>query len=666
MELCHSPSTKAHTHVTRKLSGSIGKGDAVNNANEHPDASKTNPTEGFLPTASQAKSKQDIAMDNENRTTSQSSFSRILEEPATIDHKSFIQNVFNSVAFKVVEWLAPGNFEVPTTSGDNLVGVEDSTSSPENLEKSQSGTQVPGQSEALDKTEGQAESDHGDNNSHQDKQDVIHSPSSITCNNIPDGDGHGISSENHVPLRRSSSTLRSKIPTCISQLPKEVISTSTMINPSDTKLDKKSLSRDRRPSQIVRRLSQKEIPSSPHIDTAPPTRDTRSTTSPSIQDKLSETSDMVPKEEFTKTLKDIRRSEKTQTKNEHKKSILKPRESVRLPQSLSHMTIEVMDLIYNILQSDGTSERHFLHPQKISDDLKHHQKNSVALARRPLYPAPSIYPHSLRTQWHLFIEQAVFDVFHKPESLLLSFSKDGETLWDSQSIWYAMLLMTRATPSLVFHGLWIALRALFLPPEEIVYKSELLKDPTPHVNPTSGAISDTNAARIISICLHALVAAAPVVLSERQLGNMSRIRSKGLVLDDLELPSLCLQYEDTFTDKLALRLARRIFGAIPTRQSFAESKKHQQAAYGKADSNMDILQTILETMKTADLGVSPLFDFSDSESRLHEKRVPFLVLDWARTVLVHEWDGAAEIPSNGPSGGALAMIAALCMILKLP
>ena len=36
----------------------------------------------------------------------------VLEEPANMDHRSFVQNVFGTVAFKMLEWLTPRNLEL--------------------------------------------------------------------------------------------------------------------------------------------------------------------------------------------------------------------------------------------------------------------------------------------------------------------------------------------------------------------------------------------------------------------------------------------------------------------------------------------------------------------------------------------------------------------------
>jgi hypothetical protein len=72
------------------------------------------------------------------------------------------------------------------------------------------------------------------------------------------------------------------------------------------------------------------------------------------------------------------------------------------------------------------------------------------------------------------------------------------------------------------------------------------------------------------------------------------------------------------------------------------------------------LETVLGTLKFLDLGTPPVISFPDGERDLHEKRVPTLILDWARTVMLQDWEGAAQVPSDGPFGGALATMAAIC------
>ncbi len=134
----------------------------------------------------------------------------------------------------------------------------------------------------------------------------------------------------------------------------------------------------------------------------------------------------------------------------------------------------------------------------------------------------------------------------------------------------------------------------------------------------------------------------------------------GTESSSLEPSTLCLQYEDSFTNELAVRLARRIFSAIPVRRRFTELWGLQTDIPSEENQEADILETILGSLKFLDLGTPPTLNFPDSERDLHEKRVPTLILDWARTVMLQEWEGSAEVPSDGPFGGALATMAAIC------
>jgi hypothetical protein len=147
---------------------------------------------------------------------------------------------------------------------------------------------------------------------------------------------------------------------------------------------------------------------------------------------------------------------------------------------------------------------------------------------------------------------------------------------------------------------------------------------------------------------------------------MSRIRSYGLTTlgkepsSTLEPVVLCLQYDDAFTNDPALRLAKRLFAAIPTRRRYAELQELQRDLRSGEKREPDVLDAVLDTLKCIDLGTSPILTFPDDERELHEKRIPTLILDWARTVMLQDWEASAEVPRDGPFGGALAMITAIC------
>jgi hypothetical protein len=275
-------------------------------------------------------------------------------------------------------------------------------------------------------------------------------------------------------------------------------------------------------------------------------------------------------------------------------------------------------------------------------------------------------PTTLKRQWLSFAEQAIFDTLCKPESLLKSFRDEEKNLFDTQTLWYLMLRMTRVAPSLVFHSLWNVAGALFQPPEKLENAYDWAKEAVSPGAVSNKAVSSADAAQIMNVCLHALIAAAPLVSDARQLANMSRIRSYGLTTlgreqsSALEPVALCLQYDDAFTNDPALRLARRLFAAIPTRRRYAELLELQRDLRSGGKHEPDILDSVLHTLKYIDAGTTQILNFPDDERDLHEKRMPTLILDWARTVMLQDWEASAEVPSDGPFGGALAMITAIC------
>jgi hypothetical protein len=118
-----------------------------------------------------------------------------------------------------------------------------------------------------------------------------------------------------------------------------------------------------------------------------------------------------------------------------------------------------------------------------------------------------------------------------------------------------------------------------------------------------------------------------------------------------------LQYDDTFSNDLALRLARRLFSAVTARRSFDHLNQVNLAPGDHAE--VDILEPLFSQLDFLNMDAAYILNFSVNDRALHETRVPTLLLDWARAVMLHDWDGTAEIAADGPIGGALALIEAM-------
>ncbi|KAI1310612.1 hypothetical protein F5Y03DRAFT_344970 [Xylaria venustula] len=325
-----------------------------------------------------------------------------------------------------------------------------------------------------------------------------------------------------------------------------------------------------------------------------------------------------------------------------------------LPQSLSHLNLEAVNFLCDVLREDATTERHILEPTTITDSLRHYGGRKVwRRKRKGHWP----YSQHLKYEWKLFAEQSIFHVLSDPRALLESFATHDGVV-DSQAVWYCMLRLTRVAPHLVFDSLWVAMTSLFAPPRSL----QNSRFSTAKVFATSQkSFSNIETASLLTICFHALIAAAPLVTDSRQLLDMSRIRSRGLLLTGggpapEQRTVLSLQYEEAFTDDLALRLARRLLMAILARRYFDELMGLDLDSLEDSAKEPDVLEALLSQIEPS---MQSSMRFSKSERSIHEKRVPILLLDWARTVMIQEWTGKPDVPGDGPLGGALTLIAAM-------
>jgi hypothetical protein len=601
-----------------------------------------------------------------------------LDEATMIDHKSFVQNVFDTVALKMLEWLTPRNLNILAASEDEIVMTAENSMSPSTEEEVvEPRLQDSGKVEECNKRnmvpEDTSESKHGNSNlsdiprlsSQMDQVSRLErlKDNEATPNLHATADTPPCTTVSHPP----SPTLRRKPDHISPPLPKGVLNISTSPKSPGSTTDTKTLSREILGTRLQRRASQQDSMTNPKLQIAKSTSSGPDELPSSPREK--QASKYTILEESSQTQNDgflldgglAKTSTKPDTP-EARTRVLKNEEAEDqlLPQTLSCLTIETINYICDVLQYNHTVEKHSLYPETIEFMHQKHQEKKIIYNGRSI---PGKTATDEAYDWQLFIEQSLFDVLSRPDSLLRSFCITERPILDTQSIWYLMLRMTRVAPSLVFDSLWIAAGALFHPPEKIESVYEWPQTLLPQATTTARNLSNFDAARFMNICLHALVATAPLVSTARQLANMSRIRSYGWTMlgrnmTALEPATVCLQYDDAFSNELALRLARRLFAAIPIRRRFTELLELQREVRSEETREQDILEAVLSMIKVLD--TPPVLNFQKHERDLHEKRAPTLILDWARMVMMRDWDGAGEVPGDGPFGGALAMMAAIC------
>ncbi|TPX10258.1 uncharacterized protein E0L32_001455 [Thyridium curvatum] len=599
----------------------------------------------------------------------------ITEKNVSKDYRSFAANMFGTVAFKMLEWLTPNAVEEMTERARKLYGE-----GPEGSQSTSPQTRI----RDTDGASGTIPSSSRDSNKTSDPKPNGHPPRAgsdgpalATALRDTSDDGFETdlatphSSRPDEPRRRSSTRLRG-------------LASAT----SHRKISVDAFSPDAAPDEMVPPVRSPRLPSISADKSAKGPRLSSTIARPISQlsnagffDTVSLEKMPPPKAVDIKPITGLTQSDVCSDSSARSSSAASPvsaptpdTQSIPsfdpelestykclLPQSLSVLNAEVVDFICDVLQDDDTSERHLLEPQKVTRFHSRPSNQTRALRRRQDFHPPSSSA-GLKREWQLFVQQSLFYILADPYSLIHSFTKNGQ-LYDSQTLWYCMLRLTRVAPSLVFHSLWMAAARLFAPPKA----AQSLRSPPAKLFPRQdGVLSNAEAGVVMSICLHALVAAAPLVDDARQLYDMSRIRAHGLSLAGSgaiarQPTELCLQYDDAFSNDLAIRLARRIFAAIPTRRYFDEIIEYGSDYDHDNYEEHDVLSPLFAQLDFLNMDALYVLEFTFSDRTLHETRVPTLLLDWARAVLLHDWDGNPEMPGAGPVGGALALIEAMCM-----
>ncbi|OAA69086.1 HECT domain protein [Cordyceps fumosorosea ARSEF 2679] len=534
----------------------------------------------------------------------------ISERPVTRDYRSFAATTFGTVAFKMIEWLTPNSLDVLSQK------VVDLNSSAQPTRKS---TPTPS-----------ADPQSLPANDARDNDEEPHGLSANPHNPSPNHDTHAATKsrskkEQSTPKRNSKSSFRSK-PTVDMTRRKSIEPVCVTAEADNTSLHRPTRVTGFHPDKLSQRTK------SPTTITFKPAFFENVPLPPSVADELTvassdgEESTREEKSTPARSASNHEHRQKPQSAGQRKEEDLEDATAINcpLPQALSRLNVDIVDFIYSVYLEDGTSETD---PHLISEAECKSSTSSMSLQSQMCLQRTSQKRDMVcKKSWKDFHEQSLFSVLSDPISLIASFS-DPEYLFDSQRMWYCMVRLMRISPSLVLHSLWLSAASLFVLPEDGNRKEES----------KSRALSPYQAECVITICLHALAAFVPAVTDTTTMLKLSLLRSKGIAFaaaaEDQCASDHCLQYDDVFSNSLALRLARRIFLAFTIR------RKHGEFAMGLLLSQLDAGN-------------------HGRKSALRDARAPALLLDWARAVLLHEWDGNAHFCKDSAFYGALLFIEA--------
>ncbi|PHH89163.1 hypothetical protein CDD83_6575 [Cordyceps sp. RAO-2017] len=586
------------------------------------------------------------------------------ERPVNKDHRSFAAVAFGTVAFKMLEWLTPQGVEYMSRE---LYDLGRSVSATEEAYGPESTASESLQSTETDTNSSPAKASHPEEASRDARQSEERHPAAAQADTAQ-ADAAPSSKDGSKKARgsrgsfRTPSSPKSNRRGSLEPLPVTNAKDDAKPPPKTATLNGFHLDKRSRAARIAPNIITRGVP---EIPLKPAFFENVPCVSPPAVEDLEETdlgtSDPGDVDGYStaESATSPAESRIDAPAKADSQSVAQEYDSVSvdcpLPQSLRQLNVELVDFICDTFQEDDTVERQVAVPDDATETQPVPQNKERKLARRTR-PGHAV----CKTQWKAFNEQTIFDVLSNPRSLVQSFTRDGK-LYDSQTLWYCMLRMTRVAPSLVLHSLWLASRSLFAPPaslKSVCSQTKQLFDGSP------GSLSNFDAGCVLSVCLHALVAAVPCVSDSKTLYEMSRIRSYGFVVPGFGLSirqpiPVCLDYDDAFSNDLAMRLARRLCSAITARQCFADIADCDVDKSGCAERDLDVLRPLLNQLDLLSTDPVRILEFTPAERVLHETRVPTLLLDWARAVLLREWDGRPDFSCDGPFYGALSLMATL-------
>jgi hypothetical protein len=277
-----------------------------------------------------------------------------------------------------------------------------------------------------------------------------------------------------------------------------------------------------------------------------------------------------------------------------------------------------------------------------------------------------------------FLRRSLTYILSTPVALLKSF-RYGSTSNDLERQTMKEDILNLHTldyhPKIIYSSLWKSLEHIFSKskPHQIIGANDNMfgtkyesSDNRGWQNETdrtqSDALTAVEAAHVFKISLTTLVASFRSVPANIW-GVFVFARKRGFLNLDSQLNAsgrqIVVELMQTFEDEMAVRLMARIVRSFSSRCGWNFLSQEQNAMESKeAASDMHkFLQPIssfLSSKPVADASLDLLADESEWMPRTPIYSV--IVLEWARTVLVQEWDGKPEFTHSSTFGCAVAVL----------
>lgn len=349
-----------------------------------------------------------------------------------------------------------------------------------------------------------------------------------------------------------------------------------------------------------------------------------------------------------------------------------PPDTIPLAQTVTHLTPEIIDGLSQIMiesEEDDETWRQELAQIQSTGSFEQPNWQFATVRQREAFP---------------FIAQSAFFVLNSPHQILRSFISehahkhaDETSHLDVSQLFKSLQRLFLICPwDIALHSLWGSLDRIFISPHGLTSgilshrssRSSTMTGSVPPVAPRriSGIpnefhLSDPDAAHIATIALFALISFMPKI-DPATWQAVAQMRSNGLVASYSDMRNLApenaqqaVEVTDRFEHELALRLISRLVRAITARLAYHEIAKARQT--------YDLGSSKQRRVSVLDRVVDYLSEYHTSHvaSSNGTKSVnpASFIIEWLRTLFLREWDGNPEMTRSSAAGGAIQILSSL-------
>ena len=351
-------------------------------------------------------------------------------------------------------------------------------------------------------------------------------------------------------------------------------------------------------------------------------------------------------------------------------------------EAVTHLTNEIIDgLGCMMIQSEDDAQRW-------KRELAHMER--IGGLDNPDWRFASARQHQVFN----FVAQTVFYTLGGTRQALRSFRKrpaagpeelkqESSTHLDLKQLQPSFRRLFAICPwDIALHSLWTVLEKVFVPPKELSTpgrRSRRLSGNPSTSAPVSATailrrasdpmmddyISDANAADIATIAFFALISRLPDV-DARTWREMLRMRAAGSIASNAEMrkfvpanTELVVEITDKLEHDLALRLVHRLIRALTARLTYSEISKAREV-YTHESPKMrknNVLDFVMDNLSEHhDVTTPKTDDFGHTLRWVQPPSATASIVEWLRTFFLREWDGNAEIARGSGPGGAVLIL----------